>query len=330
MRRRPLANRQNVVHRSASVLPILAVCLISLFGFVALAVDLGMLAVSRTQCQNAADVAALVGARNLNNQEGSVDTNRANALAIAAAAAKSNPQLSRFVTDADIQTVIAGQYTYNAATQRFAVSYPGSVAAGDSWSAIHVELATTQPTYFMRVMGVTTMPTGAAATAVHRPRDIAFALDFTGSMGWSSPMNWPYMYGPPTGPTMPIEGVMNPDPAYPKFGHYSRYTFYQNSADITDTTTAAIAGAPSISSRQNPLQMTAAYSDSTGSYYPGNHTIATSGGPPIIEDFLTAPGDPPSVNQATPLVNAFKNAVTPAPSNYDTQSDSPAAYLGDK
>ena len=44
--------------RSGSVLPTLSVCLISLFGFVALAVDLGMLAVSRTQCQNAADVAA--------------------------------------------------------------------------------------------------------------------------------------------------------------------------------------------------------------------------------------------------------------------------------
>jgi len=48
--------------RRGSVLPTLGVCLIALFGFVALAVDLGMLAVSRTQCQNAADVAALVGA----------------------------------------------------------------------------------------------------------------------------------------------------------------------------------------------------------------------------------------------------------------------------
>ena len=45
--------------RRGSVLPMLALCLVSVFAFVALAVDLGVLAVSRTHCQNAADVAAL-------------------------------------------------------------------------------------------------------------------------------------------------------------------------------------------------------------------------------------------------------------------------------
>ncbi|HEY3787774.1 MAG TPA: pilus assembly protein TadG-related protein, partial [Urbifossiella sp.] len=213
-------------HRRGSVLPTLGVCLVSLFGFVALAVDLGMLAVSRTQLQNSADAAALVGARNLNNQVGSTDTNRTAALAAARSAAKANSNLSGYVGDADISAITAGQYTYSSATQAFSVSYPGSISATDSWSAVNVQLATTPATYFMRVLGITSMPTGASATAVHRPRDIAFALDFTGSMGWSSPVSWPYMNGPSG--NQPTEGLMNPDTAYPKFGHYARYTYYQN------------------------------------------------------------------------------------------------------
>src|SRR6185312_11830753 len=290
--------------RRGTVLPTLGVCLISLFGFVGLAIDLGMMAVARTECQNAADAAALVGARNLNNQDNSVDTNRANAIAAARSAARANAHLSSYIQDADIAAIVAGQYTYNTTTQRFAVSYPPAIAAGDSWSAIHVQLATTPPTYFMRVMGVTTMPTGAIATAVHRPRDMAFALDFTGSMGWSSPLNWPYMNGPPGSPVpIPTEGLMNPDPAYPKFGHYSRYTFYQTSATHNSGSGAA---SSSIAARPNPLQMKGNASDSQGTYYPTNITMTTNGGPPIIEDFLTAPGDPSSVGSSTPVNNAFK------------------------
>src|SRR5687768_15326464 len=55
--------------RRATVLPMIGVCLIAIFSFVALAVDLGMLAVARTQCQNAADVGALVGCRTLDNKQ---------------------------------------------------------------------------------------------------------------------------------------------------------------------------------------------------------------------------------------------------------------------
>ncbi len=332
-----LARRARHTTRPGSVLPTLGVCLIALFGFVALAVDLGMLAVSRTQCQNSADVAALVGARNLNNQENTTDTNRTAAIDAARSAAKANPHLSRYVIDGEIASVTPGQFKYDSSTQRFKVSYPGSVSAGDSWSAMRVELASQQPTYFMRVMGVTAMPTGAVATAVHRPRDIAFVLDFTGSMAFSSTCNWPDETDTMTQVKAPVEGLMNSDPAYPKFGHYARYTFYQN-ASITSAGPASSV----VSDRPNPLQITDAYKNASGSYYPNNHTITTSGGPPVIEDFLTAPGDPSSVGQSTPVKNAFKmwdptsgayNASTgacPAPDNFDVQTDSPIPYVGDK
>ena len=66
-----------------TVLPMLALCLVGLFGFVALAVDLGMLAVSRTECQNAADIGALIGCRTLNNKPESLNSNLDNAVATA-------------------------------------------------------------------------------------------------------------------------------------------------------------------------------------------------------------------------------------------------------
>ena len=47
--------------RSGVILPLIAVCLTVLLGFVALAVDVGMVNVAKTQCQNAADAAAVAG-----------------------------------------------------------------------------------------------------------------------------------------------------------------------------------------------------------------------------------------------------------------------------
>src|SRR3977135_3264767 len=49
--------------RRGTVLPVVAVSLVCLCGFVALAIDLGMVALAKTECQNAADSAALGGAR---------------------------------------------------------------------------------------------------------------------------------------------------------------------------------------------------------------------------------------------------------------------------
>jgi uncharacterized membrane protein len=39
-------------------------------GFVALAIDLGVIAVAKTQCQNSADAAAMAGARGLDGTAG--------------------------------------------------------------------------------------------------------------------------------------------------------------------------------------------------------------------------------------------------------------------
>ena len=44
------------------ILPLLAIVIVALVGFLALAIDLGMLAIAKTQAQQAADLAALTAA----------------------------------------------------------------------------------------------------------------------------------------------------------------------------------------------------------------------------------------------------------------------------
>ena len=44
--------------RRGTILPLVAVSMVTLLGFIALAIDLGMVMVAKTQLQNAADAAA--------------------------------------------------------------------------------------------------------------------------------------------------------------------------------------------------------------------------------------------------------------------------------
>jgi uncharacterized membrane protein len=53
-------------HRRGTVLPLVALTIVAQLSFLALAIDLGMVAISKTQAQQAADLAALTAARSLN------------------------------------------------------------------------------------------------------------------------------------------------------------------------------------------------------------------------------------------------------------------------
>ncbi|MFO8241249.1 MAG: pilus assembly protein TadG-related protein [Dissulfuribacterales bacterium] len=61
-------------NESGAVAILIAVCLIVLIGFAALAFDIGHLYVVRNELQNAADAGALAGARMLHNSDGSINT----------------------------------------------------------------------------------------------------------------------------------------------------------------------------------------------------------------------------------------------------------------
>ena len=52
--------------RLGSVMPVVALLMVSLCGFTALSVEVATIATVKVQCQNAADAAALAGARTLN------------------------------------------------------------------------------------------------------------------------------------------------------------------------------------------------------------------------------------------------------------------------
>ena len=56
--------------RRGTVLPLVVLTLVSMCGLVALAIDLGLLAAAKTQCQNSADAAAMAGARSLDGSTG--------------------------------------------------------------------------------------------------------------------------------------------------------------------------------------------------------------------------------------------------------------------
>lgn len=264
--------------RWGTVLPMIGVCLIAIFAFVTLAVDLGMIAVARTQCQNAADVAALVGCRTLDNKQPDnpgYDNNRPAAVQAAKDAATGSPFMAGTVATAKTPTttVRAGTYEYDAAAQTFVVTYPSAPPAGRSWTAVEVSVALDQPTYFARIWGVNSMPSGARAVAVYRPRDVAFVLDMTGSMAYGSTFNYSGTH-------------LNADPLAPAFGHYA--------------------------SVQSKLVATANETNGSGEAISrNNYTMTTPGGPPVVRDYYYTPANAADPSQETTLP-ADRSQLKPA------------------
>ncbi len=320
-----------LVGRRGTIIPLLAVCSVALFGFVALAIDLGMLAVARGRCQNAADAAALAGARVLDNRypdgtdPDAYDNRRTTAVETAMTVVQSNPFLDQTYTAAQIRVARAGLYDYDPKAERFGPIFPTNKPANKSWSAVEVEVDGEQPAYFAGVLCVASLPMTARAVAAHRPRDVSLVVDMSGSMQFSSSTHWE----PGTAnSTDVVFGLLNPDPDYPRFGHYQRYTQYQ-------TTTPAknlVAGTPA--SRPNPLQMKAAFVGGTGEVFPpNNHTMETPNGPPLIRDFAFDPvnrDDPTqptgSVASFASLWNAFQRWYPPVVSDGDPNTLTPPTY----
>jgi Flp pilus assembly protein TadG len=290
--------RSKSSRRPGSILPLMAVSLIALMGLIALGVDLGMLAVARTQCQNAADLAALAGTRMLNGN--STNNNLTAAQAFATSCATSNSVLSVPLTSSQITTT-TGIYTYNSTSQQFTADFSGSKPANQSWTAMQVQVSTQQPTYFAQVFGINPISVGAVAVAVHRPRDIAIVLDFSTSMQYGSNVN---IRGANESTSDPTAGSMNPDPNYPQFGPWSIFP----SSSVS-------------SGNPNPMMNLDGYGDLHGeAHAPSNLTMATSNGPAMVGDYLCdtgggnyvnafVVGNPSSYNASlTPVVTPTSNA----------------------
>src|ERR1700730_10570665 len=106
--------------RRGSVLPLVTILLVGLVGFVALAVALGMVAVCQTQCQNAADSAAIAGARALN---GTASGNVSAATTGAQNVGALNSVLGKAIKTSEVD-VQNGSYHYDYGTQKFTPQIP--------------------------------------------------------------------------------------------------------------------------------------------------------------------------------------------------------------
>src|SRR5262245_44699644 len=137
--------RKTNARRTGSIIPLVVVCIIALFGCVALGIDLGMVAVARRQAQDAPDPSTLAGPQRL----AGLRSGHAKSLAepIAQNAAARNTVLMVPISASQV-TVITGVYRYNSTAQLFEPDFSGAKADSEAWTAMQVTVNTTSPTYF--------------------------------------------------------------------------------------------------------------------------------------------------------------------------------------
>ena len=145
----------------------MAVSVAVMFGFVALAMDVGRLAVAQTQCQNAADAAAIAGARTLSDGG---TTNRAAASTNATGAATASSILGVRLQASEVTTVQHGAYHYDYTQQTFTPVFTNPLPTGDIYNLTQVTITHQVSGTFCRVFGITASTVTATATAAAPPR----------------------------------------------------------------------------------------------------------------------------------------------------------------
>jgi len=260
------------MRRKGMIVPMLAICMVVLLMFVALAVDIGLIAVARTQSQNAADTAAMAGARALNGDP-AANYNQENARSIALKSATSSIVHSKKVTGPQVEINI-GSYTYNYSSGMFVKSIPA--ASTDTPNLVTSKVSASGPTLFGKVMGNSAFNLQSTATAVHRPRDVAVILDMSGSMRFDSLLGIGYSGA--------RSQSNNPETVYPEFGHYS-----STSINLENSSPSTLGG---------------------DSYGLANITVATDAGDAIVKDFYQSVQGSSPVPAFTPAPDSY--ATNPA------------------
>src|SRR6478672_4804823 len=152
--------RRHTTPRRGTIVPLIAITIVVLLGFVALAIDVGLMAMARTQAQNAADCAALTGARTLTGDP-ATNNNFANCEPNARAAASANKIIARPINGGDPATmsVSIGSYAYDPVAGQFNIKIPKGTS--DPYCLVRVNLSiNNNPTFFGRVFNVTSYTTG--------------------------------------------------------------------------------------------------------------------------------------------------------------------------
>jgi Flp pilus assembly protein TadG len=278
--------------RKAAILPLLAVSMVALIGIIALAVDIGILAQTKSQLQSATDAAAFSGSRGLTGDT-STDNNRAAVNGLTLSTIQASTIMGQTLQASQLTTQV-GYYNYDAVLGKFQTIFTGSKPATENWSAVKTSVTFSQPTSLAKFFNYSAFSATASATSVHRPRDLAIILDYSGSMRFNSIPSYPLSGS--------ISGSMNPDPNIPRFGPWSTIT--------------------------SVMQRTSQYSDSA----PNNHTIETNDGPPIVKDFYCKQQDGSYINAFYRPLTPYNwrttptNFALPAPENFQTQLDTPVKF----
>lgn len=220
--------------RRGGILPFVAICMIALLSMIALAVDIGLIAIARGQCQNAADVGATAGVRVLNGYA-NTNNNYSEVQPTVLTAVGQNTVLGQPVQANQIRMDI-GSYVYDYTQQRFRPYY-NSKPNDANWSLVRVRVSYRGSTQFARIFGINNFDTQAVATAVHRPRDVALIIDLSGSMRFGSLVGVPYSGVRQATGNDPNSGTNNPENVIPRFGHYS-----STEAKLQRTSPALVSG----------------------------------------------------------------------------------------
>jgi len=278
--------------RKAAILPMLAVSMVALVGIIALAVDIGILAQTKSQLQSVADAAALSGSRGLTGDAGT-DNNKNAVNGLVLSTIQASTIMGQTLQASQLTTQV-GYYNYDAVLGKFQTIFTGSKPATENWSAVKTDVSFSQPTSLANFFNYSAFSATATATAVHRPRDLAIILDYSGSMRFNSIPAYPTNGS--------ISGSMNPDPNIPRFGPWSTIT--------------------------SVMQRTTQNGDSA----PNNHTIETNDGPPIVKDFYCKQADGSYINAFYRPLSPYNwrttstNFALPAPDNFQDQSNTPVQF----
>jgi len=180
-------------------------------GFLALAIDLGMLAIATTQVQQSADLAALTAMRTLNGKS-SINYNQTAALTNAQNVLTYNMILGQALQSSQL-SLTYGSYDYDQTTGTFQANFPPTTGAATTAVAATVT-SNSLPVAFASIMKTQLLPNvSATAQAVHRPRDLALVMDLSSSMRYGTMLGFDI--------TTATRATNNPDTLVPTFSHYS-------------------------------------------------------------------------------------------------------------
>jgi Flp pilus assembly protein TadG len=163
-------SRNSSQSRRGKIVVLSAFLMVLIMGMVAFGVDVGYMALTKTELQTSTDAAALAAAGELVNGMPAAED-------AAYAFLASNKAGGHTLTEANANVEFG---FWNNSTHVFTLSNatPNAIRLTTSISE--------QPLFFGRVLGRNTFTSSAQAVAAYQPREIALVLDYSGSMAYDS------------------------------------------------------------------------------------------------------------------------------------------------